>query len=612
MIMNGAASYWTRSKWFVLVSMAIVLLSVMPQFHLWFVRGAQWQGAYTILQGDELLYSSYVNALMDGRPRRTDPATGQDDHSEVPLPESLFSIQFIPPYVIAGLATLFGFSASSAFVTLLGVAGFLASLSIYWLLASVSNDRGLAAVGVLVVLCFGALAGGQGLLGLLLKPDVRFLGMPFLRRYEPAAPFPLFFIFCTLIWFALTTATKRIAIITALSAGVTLGVLIFSYFFLWTAAAAWLFTFACLWMVLRPRHRARAASIFGIALLPVVIALGFYAYLLSRLPPGFDKAQVLTFTHAPDLLRIPEIIGAFILVGLILAVRTNRFSFQDPKIIFVASLALSPFVIFNQQVITGRSIQPFHYEILIANYLVLVGVVITIRFLQPSIPRRTIILIVSVCLCWGTIEVNISAPVRTTVDVKNDQMVPVLRRLRELASTDGTWEALRDTGKASALVFSPEYGISRLLPTWAPQGLLLGTGSAAFQSLSEATRKEWLYTHYYYCGRNMEYVRGILNDQNEDPFLTYYAKSTTFGPERVLLFLGLNTQPITQEEIEREVTAYGAFVDSFSRELVIRRPIAYAITSAQGFDFSYLDLWYERDAGEQVGAYILYRMKLRQ
>ena len=609
--MKTANGYWTRSKWCVLVSITIVALSLMPQFHLWFVRGAQWEGAYTILQGDELLYSSYVKALMDGRPRRTDPATGQDDRPGAPLPESLFSIQFIPAYVIAALATLFGLTASSAFIALLGVAGLLGSLSIYWLLFSVTKDKGLAAVGVLVVLCFGALAGGQGVLGLLLKPDVRFLGMPFLRRYEPAAPFPLFFIFCTLIWIALTATSKRIATTGGLLAGITLGLLIFSYFFVWTAAAAWLFCIACLWLLLRSVDRAKAVRIFGIALLPIGIALAFYAYLLSHLPATVDKAQVLTFTRAPDLFRIPEIIGGLTLLALLLAVRSGRFSLQEPRIIFAASLALTPFVIFNQQVITGRSIQPFHYEILIANYLVLVAVVLVVRFLQPSSPRRTVILIVSVALLWGLLEVNLSGPVRSTMDVKHDEMVPVLRRLAKLADTDGTWEGLSKNGQAPALVFSPEYAISRLLPTWAPQGLLIGTGSASFQSLPEATRKEWLYMHYYYCGRNMDYVRGVLTDQNEDPFLTYYAKSTTFGPERVLLFLGLNPQPITQEEIEREVKAYGAFVDSFSRQSVMTRPITYAVAPHEGFDFSHLDRWYERDAGEQVGAYTLYRLKLR-
>ena len=36
------------------------------------------------------------------------------------------------------------------------------------------------------------------------------------------------------------------------------------------------------------------------------------------------------------------------------------------------------------------------------------------------------------------------------------------------------------------------------------------------------------------------------------------------------------------------------------------------VTRAKTFDFSHIDLWYERDAGERVGVYNLYRLKLRK
>ena len=103
-----------------------------------------------------------------------------------------------------------------AFIVLMGAAGLFASLSVFWLLVSLTGDSKFAAIGVLVVLCFGALAGGQGLIGLLLGSDVKFLGLPFLRGYEPSAPFPLFFVFCTLTWQALTTAFRRTATVKAL------------------------------------------------------------------------------------------------------------------------------------------------------------------------------------------------------------------------------------------------------------------------------------------------------------------------------------------------------------------------------------------------------------
>src|SRR5882724_10692112 len=120
---------------------AILLLSLMPQIHFWLVRGKEWHGAYATLQGDEFLYSGYINALIDGRPRRNDPFTGRDDQGAAPLPETAFSIQVVPPFILSSLARVFGLTASTIFIALAATAGLLASLSIFWLLFSITGDE---------------------------------------------------------------------------------------------------------------------------------------------------------------------------------------------------------------------------------------------------------------------------------------------------------------------------------------------------------------------------------------------------------------------------------------------------------------------------------------
>src|SRR5260370_6291443 len=128
-----------------LACLAMVLLSLIPQIHLWLVRGKDWHGAYVNSQGDEPLYSAYVNALIDGRTRKNDPFGGRDDSSDDRLPESIFSIQFVPAYAIALPARTLGVSASTAFIVLIAVAASLASLSVFGLLNYVTRDRRLSA-----------------------------------------------------------------------------------------------------------------------------------------------------------------------------------------------------------------------------------------------------------------------------------------------------------------------------------------------------------------------------------------------------------------------------------------------------------------------------------
>src|SRR5260370_35443259 len=182
---------WKFAVW---GALAFTLLSLYPQFLMWGVRGRNWNGSYAELHGDEWVYSAYVQYLIDGRPRRNDPYTGRDDRSGAPQPESLFSIQFVPAYLVALPARLVGVSSSTAFIVLAVLAPFLACLAIFWLLFNLTRDGKLAAAGSVIILCFGALAAGQGLITLLVSRDHDSF-LPFFMPSQPAPPFPLFFFF---------------------------------------------------------------------------------------------------------------------------------------------------------------------------------------------------------------------------------------------------------------------------------------------------------------------------------------------------------------------------------------------------------------------------------
>ena len=606
--MNTPTPNTEKWKWCALVASLMVLLSLLPQIHLWIVRGKDWQGAYTSLHGDESVYSAYTNALINGRPRRYDPFTGQDKN--VGLPESTFSIQFIPAYAVSYLARLTGSSASTVFIILLGLAGLLASLSVFWLLDALGGEPRLSAVGTLFVLCFGGLAGGQGLFGILAKSSLLVPGFPFLRRYQPAAAFSLFFVFNLLVWQALTIQDKRTARIRASLAGVVLAVLVFCYFYLWTAALAWLFCIGLLWILFRSPEWRRVLSMLVTIGAITALALGPYLYLLSHRAANIDEQQSLIPTHRPDLLRIPEILGALILIAIGMAVRRKKIELNNSHLIFAASLALIPFAVFNQQIITGWTMQPYHYETFILNYAVLVGVVIAVALLRKPVPRRLLLAVAAISVVWGMIEVGL--PARLTfvpLAINNERMIPVLLRLNELSKADGTFAD--SPNKPSPLVFSPYIAVNSWLPTWTSQGTLLDIGGLDLGHVSPAERKEFLYMHLYYSKVDGSALRKPFEGSARDVGLKY-ARAAIFGHERIIPGLNLHFEPIKDEEIEQAIREYQTYVDSFSREEALKRPLAYAVLLAEdNFDFTNLDRWYERDTGERVGDYVLYRLRLR-
>src|SRR6266545_3790287 len=593
-----------------LTCLAMVLLSLIPQVHLWLVRGRDWNGAYVTLQGDEPLYSAYINSLIDGRARRNDPFAARDNTAQSPIPESTFSIQFIPAYVLAFLARIFGASASTALIILLGVAGLLASLSVFWLLNSVVADRHLAAAGILFVLCLGGLAGGHGLVGLLLKTDLSIPSLAFLRRYQPAAAFPLFFVFITLVWRALTNKSKRATRVAAFLAGLTLAVLVFSYLYLWTTAAAWLVCIGLLWLYFRPADRLKALSVLTTIGAMAALALAPYAYLVSHRAATLDEHQTLASTHQPDFFRIPEILGALILVMIVIAIRRRRIQRAEAPTLFAASLGLLSFLVFNQQILTGKTMQSYHYEAFILNYSVLVGLLLTVGLLWKPLPGRLLGWVAVLCFSWGLVEVGLPSRLNTVpAAIVDDQIVPVLLRLKQLSNEDGTLAGIRADGKASTIVFSPRLAVAVLEPTWTSQGTLIDMGGVDFGSVSREERKEFFYMHLYYSQADIGALRKALNGIPDDPTMTYYARSVIFGHDRIVPALSGHFKPIQPDEIEQEIHAYQAYANSFSREQVLKRPVTYAVIPADSnFDFTNLDRWYERDVGERVGSYTLYHV----
>jgi hypothetical protein len=601
-----------RWKWCAITCLAMMLLSLVPQLHLWIVRGRDWNGAYVGPYGDELLYAAYVNALIDGRTRKNDPFGGKDNSASAPLPESIFSIQFVPAYLIALPARTVGTSASTAFIVLIPVAALLASLSVFGLLNRATGDYRFSAAGTLFVLCFGCIVGRYGIFGTFV--DIGVAAFPFLRRYQPAVAFPLFFVFQLLVWRALSSQDKRSARLHALLAGLTLATLVFSYLYLWTAAAAWLACIGMLWLYFRPTDRWQTSAVLIIIGVIAAIAVVPYAYLVFHRAATLDQQQILISTHGTDLLRVHEILGAAILGTLVIGVLRRRVERTEPRVIYAASLALLPFVVFNQQLLTGKMIQVFHFENFVVNYSTLLGLPILIALFWQPVPPRLLIWIAGLSIACVIIVVGLpSRLIFVPWAISNDRRIPVLRRLKELSEVDGTRVDLRTKAQTSTLVFSPSVGLIALLPTWTSQATLLNMTGADCSGQTREERKQLFYMHLYYSKVQSEALRQALNetlDRSADELSN--VRTVIFGHERVFPYLSPQFQPVQPDEIECEVQAYQAYIDYFSRAEALRRPITYAVIPADGkFDFSNIDRWYERDSGERVGDYTLYRLKLR-
>ena len=588
--------------------MVLLVCGIYPQMKMWYLRGNDWQGAYAYNDIDEVAYAAYLGALIDGRPRKNDPYTGRDETPENPQPETLFSIQFAAPYSIAIPARIFGASVSTAMWVSGGFAAFLAGMALFWLIGKITDDSYLAMTGAIIVVCCGTLAAGEGAIGEILGTGYSYPYFPGLRRYLPAMPFAVFFVLCGTIWALVTTEDLKKRIIYCVLASLCFSFVVFSYFYVWTTAVAWLGCLVLLWLIVRPNGWFKDFQAFIALGVACLIPLGFYAFLLSKRANTMDEVVLLVLTRRLDLLRMPELISYAVLVMLILAILLKVISLKERATIFAFSFAFVPIIVFNQQLITNQSLQPIHYQVFIGNYVAALAAVLTLGILwrgvshnKPLVSKIVLSVLALAGAVWGIVECHYTVRVLDDANVARDEGMPLARRLTELAKTD---VPSPDSQRAVIMPFSQLQGDDS--PTIAPQAVLWGRHLHVFAGVSWEESKERYFQYLYYQDLDAEW---LANSMKEGDFVSSIA---LFGWGRHTDRLSFDSKPLTFGEIDQEANRFGEYSKNFSFKQATHPTLSYVVVPADWNPaFTNLDKWYERDNGEKIGSYILYKVKLR-
>jgi hypothetical protein len=614
-----------RWRFGIIAGLFLAIFSLYPQFKMFYLRGADWNGHYAYNDIDEVAYASYLKALIDGRPRKNDPYTGRDDSAETPQPESLFSIQFAGPYTIAIPARILGIGAPWAMTISGAAAAFLTALAIFWLLGTITGDSLFAMAGSLSVLAGGALFAGEGAIGEITGGGYSYPYFPGFRRYIPAMAFPAFFAMVGFIWkiFAHETLEKneidpksgiaslRSTVFTSpilliSFSSLAFGYTVFSYFYVWTTAVAWFGCIGVCWLIARPDGVWRDLKLLAALGVSCLLFLIPYAYLLSLRSHTMDEVQMLVRTRAPDLTRVPELIGFVALFVIAVGVLMKMFRLRDRGTLFAISLALTPIVVFNQQIVTGQSLQPIHYQVFIGNYVAGLAVVVTVGVIwrtaegRDRLPARIALATLGVvAAAWGFVECHYTVRVLDEVNIIRDEALPVARRLTELGNGDA------DVHKRVVL----HLGIAEAddLPTIAPQSVLWARHQHVFAGVTWQENKERYYQLLYYQGVSPRQLADGI--KSGDDFVSMIA---LFGWGRHTDRLNSEHRPLTFGEIDDEARKFGEYVRNFNALQKGVPRLDYLVAPAEStVYFDNVDKWYVRDEGEVFGKYVLYRLSVR-
>ena len=649
-----------RWRFGIVAAIFLAIFCLYPQLKMFYLRGSEWNGHYAYNDIDEVAYASYVRALIDGRPRKSDPYSGRDDSPETPQPESLFSIQFAAPYSIAIPARILGIRTPWAMTLSGAVAGFLAALAGFWLIVRVTGSNWYGMAGSLVVFAGGAVFAGEGAMPEIFYDGFSYPYFPGFRRYIPAMAMAAVFGLFAVVWKLLSSAECGLQNDSHAECGVrkapnaeSLGKLpnrsttpssstelgrsdsalrvprsafesfrvphsallilaavacfaytVFSYFYIWTTAAAWLGCLFLAFLVFRPEGFRRDLKTLAAIGAGCVASLLPYAWMLSQRSETMDHVQLLVFSRAPDLWRVPEYISIICLLMIGVGVAKKILGPRDRSTLFALSLSLVPLIVFNQQIITGRSLQPIHYQVFIGNYVAGLALVVTIGLLLREqlrhgkfVHKALCTVVTLLAIGWGFVECHYTVRVLDEANIERDIALPVAKRLEELARDDD--DPHRSTVLAYDMIQSDD------MPTLAPQNVLWARHQHVFAGMTWDENKERYFQYLYYLNVDERGLDHLLKND-------FVSKIALFGWGRHTDRLSSQAKPLTYGEVDREVRSYAAYRAGFNAANATNPLLSYAVINNRAdTDLTNLDKWYERDAGEVIGKYTLYKLTLR-
>jgi len=475
----------------------------------------------------------------------------------------------------------------------------LTALAIFWLSFLITRNTWLSAAAVLTVVAGGALISGIGVIGEFSEGGAAYPYLPFLRRHIPSMSFPFLFALFGCLWNGLHAERSGKMLRWALLSAGCFAVLMFSYFYLWTTAASVMLVLSIVVLSGPGENRMRSFKFFasfGIAVLPFAV---MYLLLIAGRSSTIDRTQLLVLTRQLDLYRNIEIIGIVLGIasGAILIAKFRKVTWFEGS--FVAAFSLMPLVVFNQQVLSGRSLQPFHYEYYSANYVVVLAAILLFALAVRELASRWTPIIVGLSVVviagsagWGIFETVQTTKLWDDINVVRDEAMPVNLRLRQLDLADGP--------TPTNITFNTEPLQADSQPSVAPTAVLWARHQSAFAGLTDQEENRIRYYKLlYYSEFDGKWLRRALEGCSN-----IEACMALFGWDRFNSTLSANARPLTREEVEQEIRNYENFSRSFDAAHAFEPKLDYLVTLTNDTTrFNRLAEWYEIGEPEIHGIY---------
>ncbi len=474
---------------------------ILPMIIFPFVAGENYRSINTANFGrDEKWYLSQGREILEGHglgnPILREGKAGPDMHFTF-ITEAL-----VAPLALAGLTDeQIDIVVLYRVFTFLGV--ILLSTLVYGLVLFLSEDK------VLAVTSAAFVVGGYPILFYqsLFHPEFIFYG----RAFSPYLGSIFFFIFANFLVRALRRDDVKMVIFSAAS----FGALFYVYMFAWTFAGALLASFCVLYLIRHEYKNVRKIIIIGFGGLmlgaPNLIRMFDFYYAEAGRQLAYFGWSV--GTHAALFNKI-NFLATIVVVAAYIIKKEHR-ERLSPFLAFV----IAGWVALNQQVITGRMLQPTHYHWFFVTPL---AIIVSLYVLWLTLSRfkfRSAVFIAIVAV------VNVSALVgeaRATFVSMPGKMYeqrykPILDYLNKDAAGD--------------VVFTADEDNAYLITVYTPQDLFWNSTGAFIASTSIERIKDAVLVYAYLNGKSRDNFINYFEEMMSNPQSDFVAKATYQGLE---------------------------------------------------------------------------------
>ena len=365
-----------------LFALVVGLLSVAPTVLAPLSIVSEYKGVQYLYLNDETIYRARIHEILDGEPSVASPFLFEYKDAKTVVPP-------INEYFYAVPAYIFGLSGAIIFakfffplVLFLLIYEFVTLL----LISLPSGTRRSTGIAVALLVTLGYDLVDSGFIKALLHGSVGTHLLLWTRVVNPIVGVMVGFAALIAVWKIFTTKQKKFIVLLALLMALSVG-----YFF--SFAVCYVFV-GLMTLISLVRKEFRVAGMLTLAgVLSVVIDISYWYHSLTMLSGAEGKAASLKngmfFTHE-------LIINKLVLVATIVSLGIFLFGFfkakkqvaEDIKSwLFILGLLLTSWIVFAQQVLTGKEVWPDHFVQFTIPFMMICGVVSAALVFSAKFPK---------------------------------------------------------------------------------------------------------------------------------------------------------------------------------------------------------------------------------